>query len=141
MHFPSFLPIFIKNQKGKIMLQKLTSGGNDKVVAFRWEGKFDKKAFDQSMVQFLPELRSRDRMNLYLEVKGIEGVGAKAIWEDIKFSVMNMNEIREKIHKLAVVSDKDWIRLLSETYKFIPGIKFKSFTFDESDQAILWINE
>lgn len=123
------------------MLQKLDLG-NENVVAFRWEGKFDEKAFKQSLVQFLPELQSRYKMNIYIEITDIDGVEAKALYEDIKFSFKNLNELREKIEKVAIVTDKDWIRNLSETSsKFIPGIKLKAFTFDEAGTALMYVNE
>lgn len=123
------------------MLHKIAME-DEHVVGFRWEGKFDEKAFKQSMVQFLPELQSRSRMNIYFEVVDIEDFEAKAIWEDIKFGVDNMKELRDKIDKIALVTDKDWIRNLAETsYKFIPNIKLKAFTFKESAAAKLFVQE
>lgn len=123
------------------MLQKLGIG-DDHVVGFRWEGEFDEKAFKQSLLQFLPELQSRSKMNIYFELIDIGDFEATAVWEDIKFGFNNMKELRDKIDKIALVTDKDWVRNIAESsYKLIPGIKLKSFTFKESEAAKLFVQE
>ncbi|GHA30987.1 hypothetical protein GCM10007103_10670 [Salinimicrobium marinum] len=50
-----------------------------KVLAFRWEGKFIKKSFENAMDEFLPEFRNRDHFNIYIEVADIEGMDASAV--------------------------------------------------------------
>lgn len=123
------------------MLQKIDLG-IDNIIGFRWEGKFDKEAFKQSMQEFLPELRTRDEMNIYLEFGGIEGMEAKAVWEDLKFYFSNMKELQEKINKIALVTNKDWFGTLSElSYKFVPGIKLKSFSVEDTEAAIAYLKE
>lgn len=123
------------------MLHKVDLG-LDHVVGFRWEGKFDKEAFRQAMQEFLPELRTRDEMNIYLEFAGIEGMEAKAVWEDLKFFFSDMKELQEKINKIALVTHKDWIGTLSElSYKFVPGIKLKSFSMEDTEAAIAYVKE
>lgn len=117
------------------MLQKLDLGTHN-VVAFRWEGDFDVQAFEQAMAKFLPELKSRKRMNVYLEVANVGKFEAAAVWEDIKFGFKNMKELRDKIDRIALVTDESWVRTLADTtYKFIPGIKMKSFPFKEIQEA------
>lgn len=114
---------------------------NEKIVAYRWEGEFNQEAWKRTLIDFLPELKTRSHLNIYLEVVDISGVEAKAIWEDIKFTVKNWNEIKDKIEKIALVSDKPWIRNLSETaYIFVPGIHLKSFTFEEVEAALAYAN-
>lgn len=123
------------------MLRKLDIG-NDDVVAFRWEGKFDEKAFNQAMVQFLQEFQSRQKMNIYMEVVDLDGFDAQAVWKDLKFSMNNMSELRKKIDKIALVTNKDWISNLAEmSYKFIPDIKLKAFDFTETETAKLFVQE
>lgn len=123
------------------MLRKLDIGNED-VVAFRWEGKFDEKAFNQAMVQFLQEFQSRHKMNIYLEVVDLDGFDAQAVWKDLKFSFNNMSDLRKKIDKIALVTNKDWISNLAEmSYKFIPDIKLKAFDFTETETAKLYLQE
>lgn len=121
------------------MLQKLTLGTKD-VVAFRWEGNFDKKAFDQAMDQFLPELKARDKFNIYLEIVELGEVEANAVWQDIKFYSGNFSSLVSKIDKVALVTDNSWLKNLAETsYKLVPGIELKAFPYKEQDVARHWI--
>ncbi len=123
------------------MLQRIHIG-NEKVLAFSWEGKFDKKAFEKDMTRFTSELKTRDKFNVYIEMHGIEGVEAKAVWEDLKFGVKNIKELTEKIDRVALVTDKDWVKNLAKvSYSVIPNIELKTFAFKEKEVAKLWIIE
>lgn len=123
------------------MLQRIHIG-NEKVLAFNWEGKFDKKAFEKDMTRFTSELKTRDKFNVYIEMHGIEGVEAKAVWEDLKFGVKNIKELTEKIDRVALVTDKDWVKNLAKvSYSVIPNIKLKTFAFKEKEVAKLWVIE
>lgn len=124
------------------MLQKLTSGGDDRVVAFKWDGEFTEAALKQCLVDFMDELRARSRMNLYLEVANLGKVEPKALWEDIKFSIKNIKEITDKIDKVALVTDIEWLRtLIGTSGKLTPKTEIKTYSFINSDKAIIWVNE
>ncbi|UJH91589.1 STAS/SEC14 domain-containing protein [Antarcticibacterium sp. 1MA-6-2] len=117
------------------MLHKIDVGDN-KVVGFRWEGKYDEKGVKQSFVQFLPELQARPEMNLYLEVGSLTEVEAKAIWEEVRFDIKNLQQIVKKIEKVALVTDMKWMRTMAETSATLfPGIDLKAFSFKETDAA------
>jgi len=123
------------------MLQKLELG-DEKVAAFRLEGAFDEKGFKQSMIQFLPELQMRSKMNLYLEVVNLTQVEAKAFWEEIKYDVKNIGQLIGKIDKVALVTDLNWMRTLASTSSvLVPGIVVKTFKFEESDAARAFVKE
>jgi hypothetical protein len=75
-------------------------------------------------------------MNVYLEVASIGKFEAAAVWEDIKFGFKNMKELRDKIDKMALVTDEGWVRTLADTtYKFIPGIKIETYAFKDLKEA------
>ena len=121
------------------MLHKI-SFEEEHVAGFRWEGKFDEKAFKQSLVQFLPELQMRPKLNIYMEIVSLTEVEAKAIWNEMKFDVQNFKDLQEKIEKVALVTDMSWIRTMAEaSSSVIPGIRLKSFKFDEAEAAKTWI--
>ena len=121
------------------MLHKIDLG-NEHVVGFRWEGDFDEKAVKQSLVQFLPELKSRSKMNIYLEIAGLGQVEAKSVWEGAKSSFKELKEITDKVDKISLVTDQSWMRSAAEaSYAMIPGIRLKAFTFDEKAAAKEWL--
>lgn len=121
------------------MLHKLDLG-NEHAVGFSWDGKFDQKAFKQSLVQFLPELQSRSKMNIYLEIYEISDVEARAVWDDLKFSINNFKELTDKIDKVALVTNETWLRNIAESSSIlIPGISVKTFTFTEKEAGKSWL--
>lgn len=123
------------------MLQKIDVG-NEKVVAFKWEGEFDKAAFEHAMTQFLPELKIREKMNIYLELEELGKVEAEAVWRDLKFGAENFKELKDKIDRVALVTELSWVKNLAEmAYSFVSDIKIKTYGFAEKDKAIHWINE
>ena len=110
------------------------------VAGFRWEGKYDEKAFKQSLVQFLPELQMRSKLNIYMEIINLPEVEAKAIWEEVKFDIQNFKELQKKIEKVTLVTDMSWIRTLSEASStFVPGMRIKAFKLEEAEAAKTWI--
>ena len=123
------------------MLHKIDLG-DGKAVGFSWEGKYDEKAFKQSVLQFLPELQSKPEMNVYLEVYDISDVEARALWDEIKFDVKNYQELVEKIDKVALVTDMEWLKGLSKaSFSLIPSLSIKTFALKDKDAARLWVVE
>lgn len=125
------------------MLRKIDLGLKyENTLAYRWEGDFDKEAFDRAMNEFLPEMKSRDRFNIYIEVVDIGGLDANAVWKDVKFYATNAKELAKKIDKIALVTDNSWLKNLAETsYKLIPGIELKAYHLKEQEVAREWVNK
>lgn len=114
--------------------------GDEKVFAFSWSGKFDEVAFKKSLEEFIPEFIKREKMNIYIEMQSLDGVEALAVWKDLKFAFRNYQQLMDKIQKVALVTDKGWLRLLSDiSSTFIPGIEEKSFSFEDADSAKKWV--
>ncbi|HET8886209.1 MAG TPA: STAS/SEC14 domain-containing protein [Salinimicrobium sp.] len=112
----------------------------DHVAGFRWEGKFDEKGVKQSLVQFLPELQMRSKLNLYLEVANLSEIEAKALYEAIKFDIMNMRELMTKIDKVALVTDVDWLKNMTNTASImVPKMEIKVFKLREAEAAKIWV--
>lgn len=121
------------------MLQKIDLG-SESAMGFRWEGKFNEKGVKQSILQFLPELQSRAKMNVYLEIQEISDLEARALWDELKFDLKNFKQLTEKIDKIAVVTDESWLRNISEGSSFVlPGIKVKAFTMAEKQAGRTWV--
>jgi hypothetical protein len=121
------------------MLTRLNTG-DEKVFAFSWKGKFDEESFKRSLEIFIPEFLKRERMNIYIELQSVDGVDVIAAWKDLKFAFNNYEQLTDKIDKVDLVTDKSWIRILSDiSSSFVPGIKEKSFPFEEAEKAKEWI--
>lgn len=123
------------------MLQRIEFD-DPKVVGFSWTGKFTEASFNQAMAEFLPELRTRNNFNIYMEMHSLEGVEASAIWKDLKFAFKNMGEVTDKINKVALVADEGWIKTLADvSYALIPGIDLKTYSFADEPKARMWVTD
>lgn len=121
------------------MLHKVDLEDNQ-VVGFRWEGKFDEKGAKQSILQFMQELQMRPKFSVYMEIGSLTEVEAKGIWEELKFEAKNYKDLINKIEKVALVTDMDWMRTIADSSSFmLPNIRLKSFKMQEAEAAKTWI--
>lgn len=117
-------------------------GGNDRVVAYRWEGVFDVAGFEQAKTQFLPEVKMRDRLNIFMEVVSLEKVEAEAVWKDLKLAAESYKEFTDKIDRVAIVTDVSWLKNIASASGLVYSkVQIKTFGTHERETAIRWVNE
>lgn len=109
------------------------------VVGMRIAGKIDKEGFDTVLAEIKKAMEaSEDRIRVYVELEEFGGMEMSALVEDIKFVIPNFRRFAKK----AVVSDKAWVAKLGEVGdKLFPSIDVKTFTPQERDIALRWVEE
>lgn len=124
------------------MLQKINLNiENDKVLAYRVDGKVDEEDVRKAIETVTPALETPAHFNMYVEVADIHGITPEAIKERLEFVLPNFKELLMKIDKIALVTDKDWMKTLAKgIYSLIPKIEQKSFSFEESAKARQWVS-
>ena len=125
------------------MLEEIDLGlSNDRVVAYKWEGAFDLAGFEQAKIQFLPELKMRDRLNIFIDVIRIDKIEAQAVWKDLKLAVENHNEFSDKIDRIAIVTNVSWLKNMANASAIVYSkIQIKTFEVQEREKAVRWIDE
>lgn len=91
----------------------------------------DYKILNQTMRDYGKEV------SLLIEFSGFEGITPRAFLEELK---MGFSHYR-KFKKIAIVSNKNVKNLIKITDLMTPGIRFKSFSYHETDAAERWLNE
>lgn len=115
---------------------------NDKVFAFRLDGKITQDEMKQTIEVLKPELETPSHFNVYVEVIEFEGIEPEALKERIAFVLSNYKEILKKVNKVALVTDKKWLQNLAKgAYSLFPGIEQESFSFEEVEKAKQWVAE
>ncbi|MEX0928413.1 MAG: STAS/SEC14 domain-containing protein [Balneolales bacterium] len=88
---------------------------------------------------FVPLLEEKVRefgtVNLYCEIKRIEGVEPQAIGKDLKLGVRHFNSFE----KVAVLGQKKWIEWMSHLAKPFTSGEVKIFEPEEKEVARSWI--
>ena len=81
-------------------------------------------------------LQSRDKLRLlYLLGDDVTGFSAGAAWQDTKVGMEHVT----RWEKIAVVTDKDWLRHSVDIFGYlIPG-EIKGFTMADETEARAWI--
>ncbi|MBF8962128.1 STAS/SEC14 domain-containing protein [Pontibacter sp. FD36] len=121
------------------MIKKIDIG-HDQVLAFRVEGELDVQDMKASQKVIKPELESAAPFNLYLEMAATEGVEPAAVQERVSFILSNFSDVLDKVKKIALVTDKDWLQhLMSGVFTMVPSIEQRSFSFDEKEAARRWV--
>lgn len=121
------------------MIKKIQFAEED-ILGFEVDGKVSEPAFVQMMQDLIPALDAPGHIKIYVEIPRYEGTEWQVIWDSLKWSTQQLGKYFRKVDKIALVTDKTWIRVLaSAEYTLIPGIEEKSFTFAEKEEALAFI--
>ena len=109
------------------------------VVSFRLEGKITAEDIDKIADVLEPRFNSVENINLYIEIADSFEESFGAILEQGKksFSVFLPN--LGKIKKAAIVSDKSWIKKITDFEGMFVSTKMKGFSMNEKDEAFDWV--
>ncbi len=108
------------------------------VIGIKITGKINKEDIERVIEPTSRAMEATDRrLGVYVELIDWGGISLEALFEDIKFGLPNLRRFAKK----AVVTDKTWVAMLAEVGRFFPGIEVRTFSFEEKDLALQWIQE
>ncbi|RDK89135.1 SpoIIAA family protein [Marinirhabdus gelatinilytica] len=111
---------------------------SEETVGFLIEdGVFDKERSEELFAEISKKIKRFGKINLYLEDQGIDKFTLPAISDNVLFK----HENKEKLNKVALVSDRKWIHACATVENLFLPIAVKSFTVDERMEAMSWIME
>jgi hypothetical protein len=110
------------------------------VVSFRLEGKIDAEDIDKIADILEKKFDSEESVNLYIEIDNDLEESFGGIFEQAKkgFTVILPN--LGKIKKAALVSDKGWLRKITDFKDMFFTMEMRGFPSNEKDKAFQWIN-
>ncbi len=125
------------------MLQKINLKLDRKeILAFRVQDKIFEDDVKRTIALLEPELESSEKFNIYLELEQLEGITLPALKERISFMVKQYKDVFDKVTKVALVSDAEWLKkMVSEIHELLPGISLEHYPVNESEKAIQWLTE
>jgi hypothetical protein len=111
------------------------------VLAYRVDGKVERSDIDTAFGAMDQRLKTAARIRVYTEVVSFGGISFPALWEDLKSGAERWSEM-SKIDRVAVVTDVEWMRSLSELQgKLLPGMHVRTFPLARTTEAQAWIQE
>ncbi|GAB3195291.1 hypothetical protein ABID22_003631 [Pontibacter aydingkolensis] len=121
------------------MIQQLDLG-NKNLLAFRAEGEITVQDMKASQEVIKPELESDATFSLYIEMPATAGIAPAAIQERLRFILSNFGEVLQKVNRMALVTDKNWLQhLATGVFAVVPAIEQRSFAFEETEEARKWV--
>jgi SpoIIAA-like len=118
------------------MLERI-DGMPDNVVAFRAKGELSSDDYEKVLMPAVDgALAARHKIRLlYVLGEEFDGLTIGAMWDDTRVGFSHIT----RWEKIAVVTDKDWIRHSVDIFGYlIPG-EVKGFTVAEEADARAWI--
>ena len=118
------------------MLEKISDVPGS-VLGFRASGELTSDDYRNVLIPAVEAaLQNRDRLRLlYLQGDDVTGLSAGAAWQDTKVGMAHAT----RWEKIAVVTDKEWLRHSVNIFGYlIPG-EIKAFTAAEEAGARAWI--
>ena len=114
---------------------KILDFTKDNLTALQVEGTVTKEDYEKLNALFEKNKREYDKQKLYFEIDKIEGITAKALWEDLKIYLTHV----KNFEKVAIIGDSDMVKTLTKlSSPFISGdVKF--FNIREASKAKDWI--
>ncbi len=114
---------------------KILDFTKENLTALQVEGKVTKDDYEKLSALFEKNEREYDKQKLYFEIDKIEGITAKALWEDLKIYLTHV----KNFEKVAIIGDSDMVKTLTKlSSPFISGdVKF--FNIREASKAKDWI--
>jgi len=111
----------------------------DNAVAFSGKGEIVASDYETVLIPAIDKkLKTHKKVRILFHLgPEFTGYSMGAMWDDTKMGLEHMLSWE----KLAIVSDKEWIRHLSKFFGFMAPHLLKVYSNDQLDEAIEWIRE
>ena len=114
----------------------------DGVLGFRATGKISGDEYRELMKPIYAALERGEKLNIYFELaEDFHGLDLPALWEDLKAAGSVGLKHRSSWQRMAVVTDKDWIRHGAAVAGWLAPGELRLFDPDERPAAKAWVAE
>jgi hypothetical protein len=111
------------------------------VLGFRISEKISRVEYhDQLMKPIYERLERGEKLNLFFEfADDFHGLELGALWEDVKAAGSVGLKHRSAWGRMALVTDKDWIRHGVSALGWLSPGEIRVFEPDQRDEALAWV--
>jgi hypothetical protein len=112
------------------------------VLAFRASGKITRDEYREMMAPIYAALERGEKLKIYFELAHeFDGLDLGALWEDLKAAGSVGLKHRSSWQRMALVTDKSWIRHAAGVVGPLAPGEFRLFDPDQTAEAKRWIAE
>jgi hypothetical protein len=112
------------------------------VLGFRATGRLTREEYVEIMKPIYAALERGEKLNIYFELDdAFHGLDLGALWEDMKAAGSVGLRHRSSWRRLALVTDKDWIRHAAAAFGPLAPGELRVFDPAETAPAKAWVSE
>jgi hypothetical protein len=112
------------------------------VIGYRATGKLTKDEYEALMVPIYALLDEGGPVNLLFVIDdGFSGLELGAFWDDVKAGASVGLKHRSAWRRMAVVTDKDWIRNGAAAFAWLSPGELRVFDMGDEAEATAWLAE
>jgi len=120
------------------VVEKL-DGMPEGTLGFRISGRLTREEYFQLLDPVRDQLERRDKVSFLIVTDAdFEGLDLGALWEDVKAAGSVGLKHRSSWDRLAVVTDKDWMRHAISAFGWLSPGELRVFEPDELERAKAW---
>jgi len=109
-------------------------------LGFRVSGTLTSGEYRQMMEPIYAALDRGEKLNIYFELAGdFHGLDLGALWQDVKAAGSVGLKHRSSWQRMALVTDKDWVRHGASAFGWLAPGELKLFELSEAAQARTWV--
>ena len=118
---------------------ELMSDLPNNVIGFTAHGKVTGDDYENVVIPTIEaRLKEHDKLRLIYNCgEEFEGFEAAAMWDDAKVGMKHLTAWE----KIAVVTDVDWMRMMTKAFGFAIPAKVRVFENDDLDDARAWASK
>lgn len=117
------------------MLQTMT-GLPPGVLGFEANGKLHADDYRNVLLPAVEEVIQRgEKVRIVLLFEHFDGLSGGALWQDVRMGVEHLTAWK----RIALVTDIDWMRRLTELFGWMTPGELKCFPLAARDEAIAWV--
>jgi len=112
------------------------------VIGYRATGKITTDEYEALMAPIYELLEQGGPVNLlFVMDDAFSGLELGAVWDDLKAGASVGLKHRAAWRRMAVVTNKDWIRNGAAAFAWLAPGELRVFDLDDEDGAIAWLAE
>lgn len=114
------------------------AGRPEGILEFRLTGKLTARDYDTILTPVIEQaLQENERLKLLMIVDdSYDGFELGAAWEDARLGLKHWSGFS----RMALVTDKDWLRTAAKAIAFLMPCPVKTFDLDDLDEARRWLS-
>lgn len=118
------------------MLEVLPSPGA--VAAFKVAGTLSGADYDRIIAEVETKLSLHQRIGVLMDLAEFEDITLEAAWKDIRYDLSKLSQLK-RFPRLAVISDKQWMRIAAAFADAFPFLEVRHFSTAEASAALPWV--